>query len=73
MQPIRNKLRRQPDSAVKSEPANTDGAQSELRDRYLELLERALTHTLYHPPDTRDPPQHVREAYAEEFERLGLR
>ncbi len=71
MQPIRNKLRRQPDSAVKSEPANTDG-QSELRDHYLELLERALTHTLYHPPDTRDPPQHVREAYAEEFKRLGL-
>ena len=47
-------------------------AQPELRDLYLELLEGALTHTLYHPPDTRDPPEHVRVAFAEEFKRLGL-
>ncbi len=69
---IRDKLRRQPDSPGDSESASVDSAESELRDLYLDLLEGALTHTLYDPPDTRDPPQHVREAFADEFKRLGL-
>jgi O-methyltransferase len=45
---------------------------ADLRTLYLDLLERALTHTLYHPPDTRELPQDVKEAFAEEFVRLGV-
>jgi O-methyltransferase len=68
---IRNKLRRQ-GSVGEPGATRTDATQPELRDLYLELLERALTHSLYYPPDSRDPPQYVRDAYAEEFKRLGL-
>lgn len=44
----------------------------ELRTLYLDLLERALTHTLYHPPDTRELPEGLKEAFAQEFLRLGV-
>jgi len=44
----------------------------DLRGLYLDLLERALTHTLYYPPDTRELPEHVKEAFAKEFLRLGV-
>lgn len=47
-------------------------AAAEMRRRYLELLEGALTHTLYDPPDTRELPDYVREAYGEEFRRQGV-
>jgi O-methyltransferase len=43
-----------------------------LRHRYLELLTGALTHTLYDPPDTRELPDYVREAYGEAFKREGI-
>ncbi len=42
------------------------------RDLYLDLLERAVTHTLYFPPDTQDPPEHVRESFVRELEEQGL-
>jgi len=44
-----------------------------LRHRYLELLTAALTHTLYDPPDTRELPAYVREAYGAELRRQGMR
>jgi O-methyltransferase len=34
----------------------------DLRERYLNLLERAVLHTLYHPTDRGEPPQFAREA-----------
>lgn len=43
----------------------------ELRLRYLNLLERALTHSLYHPPDSRQPPEFVRDAFVRELRRSG--
>jgi O-methyltransferase len=60
---------RGPASGGESAPIRTD---SDLRTTYLDLLERALTHTLYHPPDTRELPEDVKEAFAEEFLRLGV-
>jgi len=42
------------------------------RELYLDLLERAVTHTLYFPPDKRKPPEYVRESFAKEFEKQGL-
>jgi O-methyltransferase len=44
-----------------------------LRHRYLELLTAALTHTLYDPPDTREMPEYVREAYGAAFREQGIR
>lgn len=42
------------------------------RELYLDLLERAVTHTLYFPPDTRQAPQFVRESFERELERMGI-
>ena len=39
---------------------------------YLDLLERAVTHTLYFPPDVRDLPDNVKESFEHEFERAGI-
>jgi O-methyltransferase len=58
--------------AGSGEGSTATGTDGELRSLYLDLLERALTHTLYHPPDTRELPQHVKDAFAEEFIRLGV-
>jgi O-methyltransferase len=52
--------------------STASGADLDQRSLYLDLLERALTHTLYHPPDTRELPEDVKEAFAEEFIRLGV-
>jgi O-methyltransferase len=43
----------------------------ELRGRYLDLLERAITHNLYHPPDTGEPTGFRREEFRRELERTG--
>lgn len=40
---------------------------------YLDLLERAVTHTLYDPADTGPPPEFARAAFEREFKRLGIR
>jgi O-methyltransferase len=45
----------------------------ELRDRYLDLLTGALTHTLYTPIDARPLPEEVQRAIREELERTGAR
>jgi SAM-dependent methyltransferase len=45
---------------------------SNSRRLYLDLLERAVTHTLYFPPDTRQLPQNVSGSFKEEFERAGI-
>jgi O-methyltransferase len=45
----------------------------DLRDRYLDLLGAAITHTLYHPVDTRPLPEHVQQAIMEEIHRSGER
>lgn len=42
-----------------------------LRERYLDLLEGAITHTLYDPPDTRPLPEDVQRAIMEELRRTG--
>jgi O-methyltransferase len=52
--------------------ANARRPEARLRRRYLDLLERAVTHTLYHPPDAGEPPEFAREAFTREFERLGI-
>jgi O-methyltransferase len=39
---------------------------------YLDLLERAVTHTLYFPPDVRDLPDNVKESFEQEFEKAGI-
>ena len=44
---------------------------AELRNRYLDLLIGALTHTLYMPIDTRPLPEEVQQAIREELERTG--
>ena len=44
---------------------------SELRRRYIDLLERAITHSLYHPPDAGEPPAFRREAFRRELHRTG--
>ena len=44
---------------------------AELRDRYLDLLVGAVTHTLYRPIDTRPMPEEVQQAIREELERTG--
>ncbi len=57
-------------------PAHPDdpvGMLPELRDRYLELLIGALTHTLYTPIDTRPLPEEVQQAIREELEQTGER
>ena len=48
-------------------------ALAELRDRYLDLLVAAVTHTLYLPIDTRPMPEQVQEAIRQELERTGER
>jgi len=47
-------------------------ADADARALYLDLLERAITHTLYFPPDVRDDPPQVRESFAEELQRAGI-
>jgi O-methyltransferase len=44
---------------------------AELRNRYLDLLAGAVTHTLYEPIDTRPLPEEVQQAIKEELERTG--
>jgi O-methyltransferase len=44
---------------------------AELRDRYLDLLVAAVTHTLYWPIDTHPIPEEVQRAFREELERTG--
>lgn len=39
----------------------------ELRGRYIDLLEGAVTHALYHPPDAGQTPEFAREAFARAF------
>ncbi len=39
---------------------------------YLDLLERAVTHTLYFPPDKRELPANVQESFEHEFEKAGI-
>ena len=55
---------------VAAKPSETD-LLAQLRDRYLDLLVAAVTHTLYRPIDTRPMPQEVQEAIREELERTG--
>ena len=43
----------------------------DLRDRYLDLLVAAVTHTLYEPIDTRPLPEEVQRVIREELERTG--
>jgi O-methyltransferase len=38
-------------------------SRSALRERYLDLLEGAITHSLYDPPDTGEPPEFARDAF----------
>lgn len=45
---------------------------AELREHYLDLLERAVTHTLYFPPDKGQAPASVRDAFERELERQGI-
>ncbi len=45
---------------------------STTRALYLDLLERAVTHTLYFPPDKRDPPADVQDSFEQELERQGI-
>jgi O-methyltransferase len=65
-------LRDRGQASTRGREATAIGPDSDLSALYLDLLERALTHTLYYPPDTREPPEHVKEAFAEEFLRLGV-
>lgn len=48
------------------------GAEADPRTLYLDLLERAVTHTLYVPPDYRELPDRVLDPFAGEFERAGI-
>lgn len=42
------------------------------RELYIDLLERAVTHTLYFPTDKREPPDDVQESFKAELERAGI-
>ena len=42
------------------------------RRMYIDLLERAVTHTLYYPPDKRELPDNVKEVFEQEFEKAGI-
>jgi len=42
------------------------------RRMYLDLLERAVTHTLYYPPDVRHLPDNVKQSFEQEFEKAGI-
>lgn len=66
MSPFRNRREAGPDDA-------SGGGDDALRDRYLELLAAAVTHTLYDPPDVADPPEEVKEAYRQAFKEKGIR
>lgn len=44
-----------------------------LADRYLDLLESALLHTLYRPIDTGEPPEHIVQAFVELFKGSDFR
>lgn len=39
---------------------------------YIDLLERAVTHTLYFPPDKRNLPDSIKESFEQEFDRAGI-
>jgi len=43
----------------------------DLRKLYVDLLEKAVTHTLYFPPDKGRSPEHVRASFDRELERKG--
>jgi O-methyltransferase len=45
--------------------------EARLRKRYLDLLEAAVTHTLYHPPDRGDRPAEITGAFVAEIEAAG--
>jgi O-methyltransferase len=47
------------------------GAGRQLRKRYIDLLERAVTHSLYFPPDSGTPPEEIVGAFARELEVAG--
>jgi O-methyltransferase len=68
MSRLRNRLKRASEAPASEEDAGNDA----LRDRYLELLAAAVTHTLYDPIDAREPPEEVKEAYKVEFKRKGI-
>src|SRR5689334_15192355 len=44
-----------------SEPRSTGPGEAEVRAMYVDLLQRALMHTLYRPIDTTAPPDHIVE------------
>jgi O-methyltransferase len=58
---------------MRSEPKRAGAGVDEVRRLYLDLLEKAVLHTLYWPPDARQPPEYVKEAYTREFERLNIK
>jgi hypothetical protein len=62
---LRRAGRRQP-----ADPAAA--AKQELRDLYLDLLERAVSHTLYWPPDVREDPARVVGSFTEAFAEAGI-
>ena len=47
-------------------------SRADTRGLYLDLLQGAITHTLYHPPDVRPAPQYAQEAFESEFRRAGV-
>lgn len=60
--------------ATRSVPADRAAhEQQRVRDLYLDLLERAVMHTLYSPPDVREDPARVVASFEEEFERAGIK
>lgn len=70
MNPLGEKLRAR--SGLGRLPAlSARPSRDALRERYLSLLEGAITHSLYHPPDAGDPPEFAREAFKEALLRSG--
>lgn len=69
MGPIRGGLRKIGGSAVQKARGARDllgsPRQGELRGMYLDLLEKALLHTLYDPPDRGEEPEFSKRAFSE--------
>jgi len=66
---IANAVRR----ATRSVPAERAAVREQrLRDLYLDLLERAVMHTLYWPPDVREDPSRVVDSFMQELAREGV-